>query len=403
MSKAASRRIGTIVGLIVVLGGGYYVVAGYFGAETYDKSTLSHSTSSAEIASTPGAPEPLRVTHLPTPKPVRAIYMTSWVAGVPTWRAKILKFIDDTEINALVIDVKDYTGVFVTERAPDVEDFIRELHAHNIYVIGRVSAFQDQAYVTSHPELAVRRKDNGGVWGDRKGIHWLDAGSHEAWDYIAKVSRDAYALGFDEINLDYIRFPSDGDMQNASYPASLKLRRASTTADLDKASVLKSFYQYITNDLHKDNIIVSADLFGMTTTAIDDMGIGQVLENALPFFDYVAPMVYPSHFPPQFNGWANPNKVPGEIIAFSMGEAVKRARILDGFSSTTPAGTYSPTAAKLRPWLQDFDYGGQYGEPEVRAQKSATYSVGLDSWMMWDPGVKYTPSAYNNASTSEAI
>lgn len=325
------------------------------------------------------------VSHVETPQVVKAVYMTNYVADVKDWRQRIKKLIDTTELNAVVIDIKDYTGVYVTDRAPDIKDFIEELHKSNIYVIGRLSVFQDQKYVKEHPEFAVKRKDNGDVWRDRKGIAWLDAGSHDVWDYIVGLAKKSHDLGFDEINFDYIRYPSDGDMQNTLYTHS-----SSTIAHSDQ---LKLFFAYLDQQLRPQGIPISADLFGMTTTASDDMGIGQILENALPHFDFVDPMVYPSHFPPHFNGWADPNKVPYDIIKYTMTRAIERANLLDGLvATTTPPG---PTAMKLRPWLQDFNYGGHYGEAEVRAQKKATYDVGLSSWLMWDPGVKYTSSAFN--------
>jgi hypothetical protein len=150
--------------------------------------------------------------------------------------------------------------------------------------------------------------------------------------------------------------------------------------------------------------MMSADLFGMTATNVDDLNIGQQLERALPYFDFVAPMVYPSHFPKGFHGLTNPNKNVYEVIHFSMGEAVRRAiatstvvATLMGtkIASTTPQLYTKPVydKQKLRPWLQDFDYGGNYGVPEVQAQIKAAYDVGLTSWMLWDAGNKYTPAA----------
>ena len=153
------------------------------------------------------------------------------------------------------------------------------------------------------------------------------------------------------------------------------------SSTMPKADRMREFYAYLSSELRPEGIPISADLFGMTTTNSDDLGIGQILENALVHFDYVAPMVYPSHYPPTFNGWANPNKVPGELIYYVMNKAVEKA----------VAASSSPY--KLRPWLQDFDYGGDYGDVEVRAQKQGVYDAGLTSWMMWDPGVKYTPKA----------
>jgi hypothetical protein len=127
----------------------------------------------------------------------------------------------------------------------------------------------------------------------------------------------------------------------------------------------------------------------MTTTVTDDMGIGQMLENALPYFDYIDPMVYPSHYPKTWGGFTNPADHPYEVIKISMQSAVDREvawRTANGIATSTPS--------KMRPWLQDFDLGANYGVKEVRDQIQATYDVGLTSWLVWDAGNKYTNSAY---------
>jgi hypothetical protein len=197
------------------------------------------------------------------------------------------------------------------------------------------------------------------------------------WDYVATIASESYKLGFDEINFDYVRFPSDGDLKNLQYPIFVN---ASSTA---RQETLQHFFSYLTSTIRKEkeHPVLSVDFFGMTTTAKNDMGIGQVLEDALKYFDYVAPMVYPSHYPTGFNGWKNPATVPYETINFVMGSARDRAVA----ASTTPL--------KLRPWLQDFDLGADYTKDMVRAQMQATYDVGLNSWMLWDPANKYTPGA----------
>jgi hypothetical protein len=130
---------------------------------------------------------------------------------------------------------------------------------------------------------------------------------------------------------------------------------------------------------------MSADLFGMVTTNSDDLGIGQILEDAFPYFDYISPMVYPSHYPSGFNGHKNVNAVPYEIVNFSMGTAQER---LNTFHNTVAS-----TTVELRPWLQDNDYPVPYTPEMVRAQIQATYDVGIDSWMLWDAGNTYTRSA----------
>jgi len=235
--------------------------------------------------------------------------------------------------------------------------------------------FQDPHLVGLQPELAVRRLDNAGVWKDYKGLSWIDPGATDSWDYIIELALESYGHGFDEINFDYIRFPSDGDMENVSYTHYDPL--------YPKRIQMKEFFVHLRNELTPLGIPISADLFGMTTTNRDDLSIGQVLEDALLNFDFVAPMVYPSHYPWGFNGLGNPNESPYEVVHFSMSEAVKRAEAA------------STTRHKLRPWLQDFDYGGNYDEAKIRAQKEAVYDAGLYSWMLWDPKVKYTRGAFD--------
>ena len=245
--------------------------------------------------------------------------------------------------------------------------------------------------------MAVKSASTGKPWKDRKGLNFLDVGGKGTWDYIVAIARDASSIGFDEINFDYIRYPSDGNMKDAVY----------TLSSGPKAEQLEKFFKYLSVEMKKSNIVTSADLFGMTTTNYDDLNIGQVLERTLPYFDYVAPMVYPSHYPKNFNGWKNPNTVPYQLIHFVMGRAVERAEatstavaMLDntkidlGTSTKKVLYTHEPqNKLKLRTWIQDFDYGGNYDIPEVKAQIKATYDVGLTSWMIWAPSNKYTVGA----------
>ncbi len=333
-----------------------------------------------------GAEAVRTVTHITTPSQVKAIYMTNWVAGDKSLRDPLIKIADDTEINSIVIDIKDYTGRIGFEvsdpllkelgayekRIADIKDLIEELHKKNIYVIGRISVFQDRYLVGKRPELAVRRKSDGGVWKDFKGISWLDPGSKDVWDYVVALARESYGVGFDELNFDYIRFPSDGNMKDISYPWS---------GDKQKTEVIKEFFAYLRENLGNIGAPLSVDLFGMTTTSANDLNIGQNLENALKYFDYVSPMVYPSHYPPDFNGYKNPAAKPYEVVKFAMESAVERARN----ASTTPL--------KIRPWLQDFSLGAIYVAPMVRAQIQATYDTGLDSWMLWNASNRYTAGA----------
>jgi len=332
--------------------------------------------------------EPPKPKHVETPTAVRAIYMTSWVAGTPKWRAELVDFIKNSEINSLIIDVKDYTGMvaFDTQsekikaegseeiRVKDMREFIEELHDADIYAIARITVFQDPHYAKKHLNIAVQKK-NGTLWKDRKGLSYLDPGAKEYWDYIIEIARASEAAGFDELNFDYIRFPSDGNMSDIAFPVS-------GTRAKDKPAVLDEFFAYLDQSLSDLPTPISADVFGMVTTNTDDLNIGQLLEPIAKHFDYVAPMIYPSHYPAAFHGYKNPAAHPYEIVKIAMESGVARLQ----------APTSTPT--KLRPWIQDFDLGADYGVAEIKAQKQAIYDSGLTSWMSWDAANKYTREAY---------
>ena len=390
-----SRTVTLALGGFLVLVPTVYFGSSYVYNISYNSNANVATTTEETVSINPveNKKEVFIATHILTPEPLKAIYMTSCVAGTPSWRKSLAKLIDDTELNAVVIDIKDYTGTVLFDidnpsieiggggcRAKDIRQFIVDLHSRGIYVIGRITVFQDPYYTKTHPELAVKSLSTGGLWKDYKGLSFIDVGAKPFWDYIVNLSKESYAAGFDELNFDYIRYPSDGNMKDVNYTW------AGTTT---KATVLKNFFSYLYSNVSPTGVKMSADLFGMTTTNTDYLNIGQVLENTLPYFDYVSPMVYPSHYPPHFNGWVNPNQHVYDVVNFSMTRAVERAKA----ASTTPL--------KLRPWLQDFDYGGNYGEAEVRAQIKATYDAGLTSWMLWDPSNKYTLSALGLAGATQ--
>lgn len=360
-----------------------------FGTEAYvkDPETTTVATSTANTATT----TPVRVVkHVKTPSEVKAVYMSSWVAGTPSIRSKMVKLIEDTELNAIVIDVKDNTGILSWDgRVTDFEAFLDELHEKNIYTIARIAAFQDPAYVKAHPEQAVQSKATGGIWKDHKGVPWVDTGSRDMWEYVYDISRKSYDLGFDEVNLDYIRFPTDGKLADMVFPISGE--RAKT----DKVGIVSDFYIYITDKLRKDGIPTSADIFGIIfTTSVDIPVLGQDPHVALATFDYVAPMIYPSHFYKGTAGYDNPAAHPGEIIRYSMQKAIV---IADQVASSTGKAT-STIRAKYRPWYQDFDMGATYTAELVRAQIDAGEKLGIGSWMLWDPANTYTRGALQSES-----
>lgn len=369
-------------------GGGETVVSESkkVGTDIYIRSEFA-TTTELNVSTTTAATSTIKVvTHIKTPEHVKAIYMSSWVAGTPSVRNKLIKLIDETELNSVVIDVKDNTGVLSwDERIHDLEELIEELHNKNIYIIARVAAFQDPLYVKSHPDEAVHSKKTGGIWRDYKGVPWVDTGSKDMWKYIEDISKESYARGFDEINLDYIRFPTDGPLADMSFPVSGK-----DGALVNKPKIVGEFYHYITDILRSDGIPVSGDVFGIIMTTDGDIPVlGQDIHDALRTFDYVAPMVYPSHFYSGTAGFQNPAANPGAIISYAMKMGID---IADEVASTTGQST-STIRAKYRPWYQDFDMGATYTKEMVRAQITAGEKLGIHSWMLWDPANKYTPSA----------
>lgn len=399
---------------------------GVLPANLQSEHVVSSEGVSAPVETAPPADTREVVGHVPLPKAQKIMYMTSCVVGTPSMRDGLVSFVETSEFNSIIIDVKDFSGTlsydpadpnwddaWVNARcgARDMKEFIKSLHEKGIYVIARITVFQDPFYTSKHPEAAVKKASDGSVWKDHKGLSFIDVGYEPYWDHVVDLSVDTYNLGFDELNFDYIRYPSDGNMKDIAF----------THSQGTKQEQLEKFFMYLQEKLsdperfdgvkhentgrEKDIPYTSADIFGMTTTNTDDLSIGQVLERTLPHFDFVAPMVYPSHYPPGFMGLADPNQNVYKVIQYSMGEAVRRAKatttpndsfVHERIGTSTPARYAKPAydPLKLRPWIQDFDYGGTYDVAEVRAQIQAAYDVGLTSWMVWDPANRYTRGAY---------
>ena len=333
------------------------------------------------------------------PKVIKAIYSTAWSASSAKKIDYFINLIKTTEINAIVVDIKDYTGnlsykndIELVNKYGAVEikilkpnALIKKFHDEGIYVIARMAVFQDPALVKARPDLALQSISKNTVWKDYKGISWVDTSSKEVWDYNITIAKDALSRGFDEINFDYIRFASDGNMADIRYPFyNSKLQT--------KRQVMHSFFKYLRESL--PNAKMSADLFGYTTLLQDDLGIGQNIDDAMPYFDYIAPMVYPSHYNKGFNGHTNPAEFPYDVVYTSMLKAEQR---LNAFNESTT--TIKIVESKFRPWLQDFDLGADYDATKVRAQIQATYDAASTTevgWMLWAPTNIYTKGALLN-------
>lgn len=325
------------------------------------------------------------------PAIIKSVYVTGYSAGTKSYLNYLSGLFKNTEINAVVVDIKDYSG-FVSYSAgvedvkkyhlsdnaiSDIDSLVRFLHNQNIYVIGRIVVFQDPEYAKARPELAVYDKVKTTdpampvLWQDNHGLSWLDPASQEAWRYDVSLAKNVFFHGFDEVNFDYVRFPSDGKTADMGFPF--------YDGKTSKSEIIKQFFQYVRKNLPDEKI--SVDLFGLTTVNSDDMGIGQIIENAFENFDYVCPMVYPSHYANGFIGFDNPAEHPYEVIKYSMDHALAKKK---------------DSAVKLRPWIQDFNMGAVYNADMVKQEIQAiqdSLGVNFSGFMMWNPSNIYTQEA----------
>jgi hypothetical protein len=332
------------------------------------------------------------------PKEARALYLTGWSAGNVKKMDEIIELINKEELNAVVIDIKDYSG-YISYKSDieevikygaekimidDVGSLIKKLHDNNIYAIARITVFQDPILAKAKPELAIKNKATGGIWKDNKGLEWIDPASQEAWDYIIKIAQEASTKGFDEINFDYIRFPSDGALRNMSFPFYNK--------EKEKHEVIKEFFSHLRDNL--TGIIISADLFGLATINNGDLGIGQTIEDAYENFDYVSPMVYPSHYASGFIGYKNPADYPYEVVKYSIKKAVIKLEEFNKLQEIEPEAE-DKKLAKIRPWLQAFDMGAIYDSDKVKAQIKASNESGGVGWILWNASNNYSARIKN--------
>ena len=321
----------------------------------------------------------------PPHRNAKGIYLTAYSAGLPKKMDAMIDLINATELNAVVIDIKDYSGKVLydsdvplvnelaleDDRIGDVSALIEKLHEHDIYVIARQTVFQDPILAEKQSDWAIASK-NGGLWRDHKGLAWVDPTKQEVWDYNVEIAKEAIALGFDEINFDYVRFPSDGNMSLVVY----------TNGDRPRYEVMGEFYEYLSTKLQHQPAWISLDLFGFVMERHDGMSIGQRLEDSVPHVDYIAPMMYPSHYPPGHLGLENPAAAPGVVID-------------NGMRKGTPY--FENQRAQVRPWLQAFNIGAQYGATNIRAQIDMVEKYPNAGWLLWNAANRYSSAGLKPA------
>lgn len=341
-------------------------------------------------------PEPSLVTgpFIERPEHVKGIYLTGNSAGLAERFANLVNMVNETELNSMVIDVKDDKGeisykatdveMALAIGAPvnkirDIEELMEQLAANNIYPIARIVVFKDNKLGRGREDLAVKNLD-GSLWVESgSNVAWVDPHSREVWEYIAEISKEAARLGFREIQLDYIRFPDRvGDRVRYDHKDSFEL--VDEDEEQYRSKVIAEFLKFIAKELEPYDVELSADIFGLIGTTTSDMGIGQHLETILgpDVLDLIAPMVYPSHYGHNNYGlFPSNNAKPYETVKYALIDYQKR---MDEMGSR----------AYLRPWLQGFTQGQPaYGPHEVREQIRAAKELGVHEYLIWNAGNQY--------------
>jgi hypothetical protein len=339
----------------------------------------------------PPPPATREIVRVPTPDTLRGLYVNRW-AALGRKLNDLIGVAKRTEINALVIDVKDDRG-FVLYRSSvplareigaDTADghwmsrsklraILDTMVAHNIYPIARIVVAKDPLLAQKKLDLAIKRKSDLKPWLDKNGKPWLDPHQRVVWQYAADLAHEAYELGFSEVQFDYVRFPDEKRLISETvYPLANGRSRA---------QVIRDQLGFVRNALKPNGMRVTADVFGLTATDTTDMGIGQRWEMFLDQVDVVLPMIYPSHFARGTYKLRNPNAHPYETIDHALKDAIARSDSV-------------PNAARVIPWYQDFTLGPpHYYAPQIRAQKKAGYDNGFQSWILWNPKSNYTLAA----------
>lgn len=313
------------------------------------------------------------------PEAVKALYVPGYVAEGEGLDG-ILRLVEETEVNALVVDVKD-AGLTTypsevplareigatTERIPDLAAFVEGLKEKGVYPIARLAVFQDDALAWARPDLAALDATTGEPWLTYQGAAWVNPYREEAQRYNVEIAKEAAAAGFEEIQFDYVRFPSDGEMVNLAYGE----ETAPTQED-----AIAGFLEYAHGELEPMGVEVSADVFGLVGMN-DYVGVGQVVSKMAPHLDVLCPMVYPSHYPFGAYGYDNPDVYPYEIVELAMADFETKARAVN-------------PGIEIRPWLQDFDYLSAYEPADVEAQIRAAQDARIPGWILWNAGAEYT-------------
>ncbi len=330
------------------------------------------------------------------PFTVRALYAPASVFERTGGLDAMLKTIADTEMNAMVIDVKEGTGnLYYATDLPQakaagavmsspllhLDTLLPMLKSKGIYTIARMVVMKDDTLGSAKPQLAVQNAKTGKPWTDYRGDIWLDPNQPDVANYIASIARDLADKGFDEVQLDYVRFFSDGDYSTAQtiLPNTQSFR----------LPAIRRLFRIVSTAIAPTHAFLGADVFPISFIAADDQGIGQRPEVIMPYVDYFDPMVYPSHYAPYTWGYANPNEHPYEIISKSLQKMNPEAKGLP---------------MVIRPWIQDFGFGPYraYTAADIHKEMKALADNGAMGFMIWNAAARFTVGALGPPQPDEA-
>ena len=358
---------------------------------------------------------------------VKGIFVTGAMAGTDNVE-NLIELVDRTELNAMVIDIKNDDGRVTYEmETPLVKElgaakrYIRDMDAlvekckeKNIYLIARIVAFKDPYLAGVKPEWCVHNKD-GSLFTDKSGLAWLNPYQHEVWDYLMEISNEALAVGFDEIQFDYVRFSTDKGMENADF--------GSEWEETDRRKIITEFVRYAAEQIHEAGGAISADVYGVVIDSKEDQRIvGQDYRELSRYLDYISPMIYPSHYGPYNYNIPVPDAEPYRLVLTAMQSSRK---VLAGILPNTVSGNNLAENAvsgndmegycteeysmeeiaglqpeegirvQVRPWLQDFTATWVKGHisdgaDEIRDQIQGVYDAGYEEWILWNASNCYT-------------
>ncbi|WP_068619700.1 putative glycoside hydrolase [Paenibacillus tuaregi] len=353
---------------------------------TYSQNPSSQNLSKGGTSTTTGSVKSDPQTDAPK---VKGIYVTAYSAGGSRME-QLLKLTDSTDLNAMVIDLKDDSG-YITYPTTNKEllkygkpqSFIHDIHTlmdrlnqHKVYPIARVVVFKDTVLAKKHPELSFRKSD-GTVWSNGKGDSFVNPYSKEVWEYNVAIAKEAAALGFKEIQFDYVRFP-EGFEKRAN---SLKYIKDGKS----RVDAVSSFVEHARQELDPLGVRVSVDIFGYAASVPAAEGIGQDFVKISKNVNVISPMIYPSHYTAGWFGAKDPDKAPYQTI---------KGSIVDTHKKLDPLGEKKPL---IRPWIQDFTaswlgsgHYAKYGKHEVEEQIRALKDMNVDEYLLWNANNRYT-------------